>query len=162
MKPENLERPAETSAAARPTDSAKPERKGILLAHVVATKTANDTVHDEDVAYPENWQDEPRSEHQVGHKDQGRTVAVHSVAVLPAYRGMGLGKMLLKAYVQRIQHSGIADRIALLAHEDLIPFYENAGFENNGKSAAQFGGGNWNDMVCSFSNTVNFIPFTTF
>lgn len=84
---------------------------------------------------------------KLGHKEAGRTVCIHSLAVLPEYQKRGLGKTLMKAYLHRMETHGVADRAALLAHEELIPYYEKLGFENKGKSDAQFGGGGWYDMV---------------
>ena len=46
-----------------------------------------------------------------------------------------------------MQSHGIGDRVALIAHEPLIKYYEALGFENLGESKAQFGGGGWYDMV---------------
>ena len=74
---------------------------------------------------------------------------MHSVAVLPQFQRQGLGKTILKAYVQRMESSGICDRIALLAHDEMIRFYENSGFQSRGKSEVKFGGGGWSDMVSS-------------
>lgn len=83
----------------------------------------------------------------VGHKEIGRTICVHSLAVLPEYQRKGLGKTLMKAYIQRMESHGVADRLALIAHEELVPYYEQFGYENRGKSDATFGGGGWYDMV---------------
>lgn len=49
--------------------------------------------------------------------------------------------------MQRMESSGIGDRIALLAHKKNIKFYENAGFRYQGESEVTSGGGGWNDMV---------------
>lgn len=46
-----------------------------------------------------------------------------------------------------METSGIADRVALLAHEHLIRMYEGMGFVDKGKSAVKFGGGGWTDLV---------------
>lgn len=73
---------------------------------------------------------------------------MHSLAVLAEHQKKGLGSILMKAYVQRIKDSKIADRVALLAHDPLIKFYVAMGFENMGDSQATFGGGSWNNMVC--------------
>jgi Acetyltransferases len=75
-------------------------------------------------------------------------VCVHSLAVLPEHQGKKVGSTLMKSYIQRIKEAEIADRIALLAHDDMIGFYESLGFENKGPSKCQFGGGGWTDMVC--------------
>ena len=104
---------------------------------------------------PTNWQSDGQTKADVGHNEHGRTLAVHSLAVLPAYQGRGLGSILMKAYVQRMVESDIADKIALLTYEKLIPYYENLGFENRGRSSCRFGGGNWNDMVCPWSSVLS-------
>lgn len=83
----------------------------------------------------------------LGHKEAGRTICVHSLAVLPEYQGKGLGKTLMKAYIQRMESHGVADRVALIAHEGLIKYYEGFGYVNKGKSAVKFGGGGWYDLV---------------
>lgn len=85
-----------------------------------------------------------------GHQENGRTIAVHSLAVLPAFRNRGLGKIIMKSYQQRIESSGIADRLSLVAHDDLISFYEKLGFMNKGASQCKFGTGGWFDVVCNF------------
>lgn len=103
------------------------------------------------MAVPQNWEKKgstsASSEYQVGHRDNGRTICIHSLAVLPQCQGQGLGSLLLKAYLQRLDSSGVADRVALLAHESLIGFYERLGFQNMGPSQATFGGEKWFDMV---------------
>ena len=126
--------------------SGTPERKAVLLGHIVATKTTNPTVTDDDMNIPERGSKEP-PDPKIGHKEEGRTVCIHSLAVLPQYQRRGLGKTLMKSYIQRMESQGVADRAALIAHEALIPYYEALGFENLGESAAQFGGGGWFDMV---------------
>ncbi|EON66123.1 hypothetical protein W97_05366 [Coniosporium apollinis CBS 100218] len=143
-----------TASSALPVDSNQPDRtsrRELLLGHIVATKTTNPTIHDDDMVIPPNWPSAPPSHSQCqGHQEHGRTVALHSLAVLPAYQRKGLGALLLKAYVQRIESSGIADRVALLTYDRLVPFYETLGFENRGRSAVTYGGGGWIDMVREF------------
>lgn len=87
------------------------------------------------------------SNQTVGHDEAGRTLALHSLAVLPDYQGLGVGKMLMKAYVQRMVEAEVADRIALLTYPKLVPWYEKFGFEKIGESKATHGGGGWIDMV---------------
>jgi ribosomal protein S18 acetylase RimI-like enzyme len=127
------------------------DRTSILLGHIISTKTANETVTDDDMALPPNWATKPHESPELGHNEAGRTIALHSLAVDPEYQRCGLGSMLLKSYLQRMQVAAIADRCALLAHEELIPFYEAAGFEKLGKSQATYGGGGWFDMVYKFN-----------
>jgi GNAT superfamily N-acetyltransferase len=134
-----------TSATSAPVYSGVPERKCVLLGHIIATKTHNATVTDNDMAIPDPKASTP--DPTLGHKEDGRTICIHSLAVLPQYQRRGLGKTLMEAYIQRIESHGVADRLALIAHEHLIPYYESFGFVNKGKSECQFGGGGWFDMV---------------
>ena len=136
---------ASTASTAQPVYSGTPNRKQILLGQVIATKSNSKTVTDNDMAMPDNWRE--GGDPTLGHQEDGRTVCVHSLAVLPAYQRKGLGTMLLKAYIQRIEASGLADRISLISHDPLVPFYEAMGFENQGPSKAQIGGGGWTDLV---------------
>ncbi|KAK5168462.1 hypothetical protein LTR04_006779 [Oleoguttula sp. CCFEE 6159] len=142
---------AETAAVAHPAYSGSPERKRVLLAHLVCTKSTHTTVRDQDMDYPEDWRAEPLAQPHLGHKEAGRTVCVHSLAVLPGYQGRGYGSALMKSFVQRVETSGVADRIALLTYDRLVPFYEKLGFKNLGKSEATFGGVAWDDMVYEFA-----------
>ena len=72
---------------------------------------------------------------------------MHSLAVLSAYQGRGLGRIVIKSYQQRMETSGIADRIALLSHDHLKKMYEGMGFECKGTSNVKFAGGGWNNLV---------------
>lgn len=89
------------------------------------------------------------SSESVGHEPLGRTIAVHSVCILPTHQNLGLGKILLKAYMQRMESSGIADRMVMLAHEEMVGWYVgNFGFVEKGESKVTFGGGRWRELVC--------------
>lgn len=125
--------------------SGAPHRRQVLLGHIVATKTTGLTVSDSDMGLPSD------SDPSLGNKQEGRTVAIHSLAVLPSFQRKGLGTTLMKAYLDRLAKQDVADKAALIAHEDMIPYYEKFGFKNRGKSAAQFGGGGWFDMVKDIS-----------
>ena len=136
-----------TAATAVPPYSGTPARRSVLLGHVIATKTTNATVKDEDMMLPENWQRSSTVSADVGHQEAGRTICIHSLAVLPEFQGKGFGRMLLRAYIQRMESAQIADRIAIIAHKGLIRYYEDAGFRSLGESKVQFGGGGWVAMV---------------
>jgi predicted N-acetyltransferase YhbS len=58
-----------------------------------------------------------------------------------------IGTTLMRTYIQMIQDSKIADRIALITFENLIPYYEKLGFENMGKSKVVFGAREFYDLV---------------
>jgi hypothetical protein len=57
---------------------------------------------------------------------------------------------MMKSYRQRMEVSGIADRMSLVTHDHLIKFYEALRFVNKGTSQCTFAGGGWFDMVGSF------------
>lgn len=130
-----------------------------LIAHVIATRSPAPSVTDASMDVPENWKERrsslplPGEKEPKGHQETGGTICVHSLAVLKEHQKKGLGSILMKAYVQRIKDSKIAERVALLAHDHLIKFYVGMGFENMGDSQATFGGGGWNNLVCELNDT---------
>lgn len=138
-----------TSDTSAPVYSGAPERKAVLLGHIIATKTTNPTVTDNDMSIPHPYDENasPDGTSKLGHKEDGRTVCIHSLAVLPAYQKKGLGKTLMKAYLQRMESHGVGDTVALIAHDHLINYYESFGFVDKGVSECKFGGGGWHDMV---------------
>ncbi|KAL8911519.1 MAG: hypothetical protein Q9171_003327 [Xanthocarpia ochracea] len=138
----------------RPPDSASPTKKSTLLAQVIATKCASTGVTDESMEYPSDWRARVLLSDRQGHQEHGRTIAIHSLAALPEFKGRGLGKIVMKSYMQRMETSGIADRIALLAHDHLINYYEALGFHCIGKSAVQFGGGEWVNMLYTITESL--------
>jgi GNAT superfamily N-acetyltransferase len=130
-----------------------PQSRPQLIAHVVATRTPALFVTDESMDYPRDWRSSGIAvspqipEKAPGHHEIGSTIAVHSLAVSPEHQQKRVGSTLMKAYIQRIEEALIADRIALLAHDHLVPFYESLGFKNAGQSYCTFGGGGWTNMV---------------
>ncbi|KAL8672209.1 MAG: hypothetical protein Q9168_003311 [Polycauliona sp. 1 TL-2023] len=143
-----------THTHSRPPDSASPTKRSTLVAQVIATKCVSATVTDESMEYPAEWRSRRSVSERQGHQEHGRTIAIHSLAALPEFRGRGLGKIVMKSYMQRMETSGIADRIALLAHDGLIPYYEALGFVNIGKSEVQFGGGHWVNMSYTITESL--------
>jgi len=119
------------------------------MAHIVATKSKDYYVTDEAMDYPPDWESERPTKSSKGHQEDGRTICLHSLAVLPNFQGKLLGRTLLTAYIDHMEGAGIADRISLIAHEHLIPFYTSCRFVDCGPSKAEFGGGNWVNMVCA-------------
>ena len=103
--------------------------------------------------FPKDWKTDkstipkPGEKEPLGHQDVGGTICIHSLAVLPQYQSMGIGSVLLRSYLQRIKDAKIADRLALLAHDEIKKFYGRFGFDDMGPSQATFAGGNWNNMV---------------
>ncbi|KIX93547.1 uncharacterized protein Z520_10725 [Fonsecaea multimorphosa CBS 102226] len=144
--------------------STPPQRR--LIAHIVSTRTPAPCVTEASMGIPSNWRTRRSSlptgddEEPLGHQDMGGTICVHSLAVTPEFQKMGLGSILMKSYIQRMKDSKIADRIALLAHDHLVPFYTGLGFANMGPSAVTSHGGNWNNMVTLSIMTVCQIGLT--
>ena len=138
-----------TLASANPPNSSTPERKSVLIAMIIATKTSAPYLTDESLEYPPNWTTQPSSPEETrGHQEHGQTICIHTLGVLPAYQGRGLAKTIMKSYQQRMETSGIAERIALLAHEHLVKMYETLGFVDKGRSPVKFSGGGWTNLVC--------------
>ena len=121
-----------------------------MLGHVVATRTSAHTVTDKSMELPPNWKVERQSVEDgqaIGHEEFGHTIVIHSLGVLPEHQGKGIGSTLMKAYIHRIREAAIAERIAIICHDHLVPFYTALGFENEGPSDCKFGGGGWSDLV---------------
>jgi len=139
---------AETSA---PVYSGAPQRKAVLIGHLIVTKTTHLTVTDADMEVPSPSSSSSSSSTDPSssgpHKEEGRTVLIHSLAVLPQYQRLGLGRTLMESFLQRTEALGVADRAALITHEKLIPYYEKFGFQNKGLSECRFAGGGWFDMI---------------
>uniref|UniRef100_A0A0G4FCC2 N-acetyltransferase domain-containing protein n=1 Tax=Chromera velia CCMP2878 TaxID=1169474 RepID=A0A0G4FCC2_9ALVE len=83
------------------------------------------------------------------HEKDGRTLCIHSVVIHQDFRRRGVGSEMLKAYVRRYTETGKQrgiDRILLLCHEYLLPFYEKTGFQLVGKSGVVHGSEVWFEM----------------
>lgn len=143
----------DTLHTARPVETGRSDGAvSVLLAHIVATMSQDRVVTDEAMDYPrepaaddddenrENW---PRA----GHRKAGRTLCIHSLAVHPKLQGVGMGKLILMAYMQHIKHSECADRIALICQDYLVNYYKRFGFVYMGPSNASAHGSGWHDMA---------------
>ncbi|KAJ5728685.1 uncharacterized protein N7483_003193 [Penicillium malachiteum] len=136
-------------------DDSKPKPRPTLVGHLIATRTSEPCVTDRSMRLPKEWEGQRWTREDgeaVGHEEVGGTIAIHSLAVLPEHQGKQVGSTLMKSYIQRIRDAQIAERLAIIAHGHLIPFYESFGFENRGPSKCQFGGGGWVDLVLEFGN----------
>jgi len=139
---------AETLATGRPVETSR--RNGavsVLLGHVIAAKTDSPLVDDDSMDYPQDWQSEHPKPSKLGHIEAGRTIALHSVAILPAFQKRGLGRILMMCYMQTMNGAGIADRLSLISHDHKLQWYEKLAFINKGKSECKYGNGGWYDMV---------------
>jgi Acetyltransferase (GNAT) family len=138
-----------TYNTSHPAETGSP-RRSVLMAHILVTLTTNQTVQEEDMALPPDWKEpNPKSAPELGHKLHGRTLALHSLAVLPELQHARLGTTLLRSFIQMVKDAKVADRIALLTYERLVPWYSEFGFTSSGKSSNQHGGEDWYDLVSS-------------
>ncbi|KAL4903676.1 hypothetical protein BDW74DRAFT_155961 [Aspergillus multicolor] len=128
----------------------QPKPRPTLVGHVIATRTSTPYVTDKSMELPADWKTARSTVidgETVGHDEYGSSIAIHSLAVSQEHQGKQVGSTLMKSYIQRIREAAIADRIVIISHDNLIPFYESLGFENRGLSKCQFGGGGWTDMT---------------
>lgn len=103
-------------AHSREVESGRKDRaKHVMFAHIIATLGKGPVITDNDMGYPGNWRD-PRAScgSPLGHQSAGRTICLHSFAVCPEVQGIGVGKTALKSYLQLMDQSGMADRVALI------------------------------------------------
>lgn len=114
----------ETLQFAKPVETDRENKAvSVLLAHIVSTRGSGNVVADKDMDYPRDWKSNPGKSGSTGNQAGGRTVALHSLAVAPKLHGAGLGKLILKDYIQRINDSGTADRVALICQDVSSPHY---------------------------------------
>jgi len=84
---------------------------GSILAMVHGTRTSSAFASDQSMVIG-------------SHEPDGPTVCIHSLCVHPAWRARGLGSMILKEYLKRVERESGVERVALIAHDELVPYYE--------------------------------------
>lgn len=146
----------ETLSAAKTVETDRADKAvSVLLAHIVSTRCCGEVITDADMDYPRNWRSLGGKCTDAGHQEKGRTIALHSLAVSPKVQGCGVGKIIVKAYLQQVNNSGLADRVSLICQDYLVSYYERFGFKNTGPSDAQYGGGGWHNMVFDLPGQAN-------
>lgn len=86
------------------------------------------------------------------HDEASSTVAIHSVVISPEHQKKNLATLLLTDYIQKLSNQEVGQRIVIIAHEPLVPFYERIGFQAVGENESvkkdpAFGKAKWCDMV---------------
>jgi len=108
----------ETLSTANPVETDRADKAvSVLLAHIVSTKCCGEVVSDADMDYPKDWRTLGGKSTSVGHQESGRNIALHSLAVSPKLQGCGLGQTIVKAYLQQMNNSGLADRVSLICQD---------------------------------------------
>ena len=154
-------------AHSKEVESGRKDRaRHVMFAHIIATLGMSQVITDADMAYPENWRDARAScGSPLGHQSAGRTICLHSFAVCPEVQGIGIGKTAMRSYLQLMDQSGMADRVALIckpvssrlheSHAALIvckysvDVYKSFGFKDLGLSQEALKGKGWHAMVSS-------------
>lgn len=98
------------------------------------------------------------------HEPEGTHVAIHSVCVAPSHRQRGIASALLREYLARLDEAGQGQQqkqpqsaraqiesALLIAHPELVPLYERAGFTVVGPSAVVHGAKPWVELRRDFS-----------
>ena len=77
---------------------------------------------------PAGWQASQVQHVDKGHREGGRTICIHSLAVSPKLQGCGLGKLIMKSFLQQMKGLG-AERVALICQDVRLhlDFYRNWG-----------------------------------
>uniref|UniRef100_A0A381L3F5 Bgt-3702 n=1 Tax=Blumeria graminis f. sp. tritici 96224 TaxID=1268274 RepID=A0A381L3F5_BLUGR len=151
MKPETL-------ATSKLVETNRPNGAvSVLLghSHITAVMTDNLTTIENSFDFPGDWASKSSEPSIFGHREAGRTIVLQSVAVLPEFRGRGIGKILVTAYKQQMNSAGIADDLAVLCHENTVAWFEKFGFINQGLSNSQHGSGGWYKMTVPLAPEVD-------
>ncbi|MGT2845683.1 GNAT family N-acetyltransferase [Streptococcus massiliensis] len=85
-------------------------------------------------------------EQVVRNPPTGGYIAIQSLSISPAYKGQGLGTLLLAALKEIAKEQNRAG-VSLTCHDYLISYYEMNGFNDEGESDSSHGGATWYDMV---------------
>lgn len=83
------------------------------------------------------------------HKEDGAWQMIFGVETIPEYRRQGCAAMLMKRVIEDTRRAG-KKGLMLTCKEELIPFYEQFGYINEGISMSKHGGAVWYDMRLSF------------
>lgn len=106
-----------TLATAHSVETDRPDQaKSVLMAHIVATASNSKTIQDCDMEIPGNWKTSQNKQSGKGHVEGGKTICLHSLAVSPKLQGCGLGKLVMKSFLQQMKALG-SERVALICQD---------------------------------------------
>ncbi|GEQ72693.1 hypothetical protein JCM33374_g6380 [Metschnikowia sp. JCM 33374] len=114
--------------------------KETLIGHILATKIYSDKITNGSMELPSN-EDRTR-----GHIEQSRSIGLHGLVIDPKWQGKNLGTLLVHDYIQKLSNQDLGSRVVIIAHKELVPFYEKIGFVNHGKSSCDFASEVWYDL----------------
>ncbi|OKP10237.1 Polyamine N-acetyltransferase 1 [Penicillium subrubescens] len=99
------------------------------IGHVIGARISSNTITEASMGMPENWHSLPVNEpvivdgQVIGNDPAGENVAVHSVVTIPQFQGKGIGRALVKAYIEYIKEMGSVSgvrSVVLIAHDYLM------------------------------------------
>lgn len=120
--------------------------KETLIGHIIATKIYSDRITEDSMALPE------KANPKRGHIEQSRSIGVHGLVIDPEWQGRNLGTLLMHDYIQKLSNQDLGSKVVIIAHKNLIPFYEKIGFVNHGESECKFANETWFDL------TIDLVP----
>jgi len=115
--------------------------KETLVGHIIATKILAQSITNASMELPSS------SDPTAGHIEGSRVVGIHSLVIDPEWQGKNLGTLLMHDYIQKLSNQDLGDKVVIIAHKELIPFYEKIGFNNLGESDCKFAGSAWYDLA---------------
>lgn len=77
------------------------------------------------------------------HQPAGKNIMLLGLDVLPAYRGKGLAKEIVRQYAERERNR---EKLILTCLEEKVPMYLHMGFIDNGIADSAWGGEEWHEM----------------
>lgn len=114
--------------------------KETLIGHIIATKIYSNRITSESMDIP------TEENSQAGHLEHSRFIGIHGLVVDPEWQGRNLGTLLMHDYIQKLSNQDLGSKVVIIAHKELIPFYEKIGFNNHGVSDCKFAGETWYDL----------------
>ncbi|OWB64550.1 N-acetyltransferase activity protein [[Candida] boidinii] len=125
--------------------------KETLIGHIIAAKCYDEHITDRSMEIPKLTQDflpdlTIEGNDKIGHVESSRYIGIHSIVINENYRGLKLGLLLIKDYLQKMNQQDIADKIVIIAKDKLVNFYESLEFIDEGISNCKFGGEEWHDL----------------
>ncbi|KAF6010784.1 hypothetical protein HII13_002897 [Brettanomyces bruxellensis] len=128
-------------------------KKETLIGHVIGTKIYDNRITERSMAIPKLTKDDlpdpsVPGNSKVGHVEGSRVIGIHSVVIDQHYRGLKLGSLLLKDYLQKMNQQCVADKVVLIAKQKLVPFYKSVEFVDDGISDCKYAGVEWHDLHC--------------
>lgn len=123
-----------------------------LIGQIVATKIFDQRITERSMGIPKFAHkyivDESILDNdKIGHVELSSNIGIHSLIIHSDYKKLGLGTLILKDYIQKLNQQEIGDKIIIIAHQLLIPFYKRIGFVDQGESDCKYAGETWNDLV---------------